>query len=145
MLYSKFWFLSSGVTSNLEQGTDQPEKADRLREDDHISGANCYAGRGGSPRYSKPRSYFLKPIEFTQRKVSAEAGGSESVAVGRQLAMTIVRKGNVANALPIARSIKCHDVQTMKFRRDAIFYDRVLLALCVGTAIFGLVALILLD
>ena len=44
-----------------------------------------------------------------------------------------------------ARSIECHDVRTMKFRRDAIFYDRVLLALCVGTAIFGLVALIFLE
>jgi hypothetical protein len=33
----------------------------------------------------------------------------------------------------------------MKFRRDTIFYDRVLLALCVGTAFFGLVALILIE
>jgi hypothetical protein len=67
------------------------------------------------------------------------------VAIGRQLAKTIVRKGNVANALSTGRSIECHDVRTMKFRRDAIFYDRVLLALCVSTAIFGLVALILLE
>ena len=67
------------------------------------------------------------------------------VAVGRQFANTIVRKGNVANALSTACSTKCHDVQSMKFRRDAIFYDRVLLALCVGTAIFGLVALILIE
>ena len=67
------------------------------------------------------------------------------VTVGRQFAITIVRKGNVATALSTARSIGCHDVRTMKFRRDAIFYDRVLLALCVGTAIFGLVALIFLE
>jgi hypothetical protein len=67
------------------------------------------------------------------------------VADGRQLATTIVRKGNVANALSTAPSIKCHDVRTMRFRRDAVFYDRVLLALCVGTAIFGLVAIILLQ
>jgi hypothetical protein len=31
-------FLSSGVTSKLEQGTDQPEKADRLRKDDQSPG-----------------------------------------------------------------------------------------------------------
>ena len=68
------------------------------------------------------------------------------VAIGRQLAKAIVRKGNVADALfATARSIECHGVRTMKFRRDAIFYDRVLLALCVGTAIFGLVALILIE
>jgi hypothetical protein len=51
----------------------------------------------------------------------------------------------VANAHSTARSIRCHEVRTMKFRREAIFYDRVLLALCVGTAIFGLVALIFLE
>lgn len=67
------------------------------------------------------------------------------VAVGRHLANTIVRKGYVANALSTACSTKCHDIQSMKFRRDAILYDRVLLALCVGTAIFGLVALIFLE
>jgi hypothetical protein len=68
------------------------------------------------------------------------------VAIGPQLAETIVRKSNVADALfANTRSIECHDVRTMKFRRDAIFYDRVLLALCVGTAIFGLVALIFIE
>ena len=51
----------------------------------------------------------------------------------------------MANAHSSASSIECHDVRTMKFRRDAIFYDRVLLALCIGTAIFGLVALILIE
>ena len=40
---------------------------------------------------------------------------------------------------------QCHDVRAMKFRRDTIFNDRLLLALCVGTAIFGLVALTLLG
>lgn len=51
----------------------------------------------------------------------------------------------MANALSTLRPTKCRAVRTMKFRREAIFYDRVLLALCVGTAIFGLVALILLE
>ena len=36
-------------------------------------------------------------------------------------------------------------VRTMKFRRDIIFDDRILVALCVGTAILGLVALILVE
>jgi len=36
-------------------------------------------------------------------------------------------------------------VGTMKFRRDIIFDDRILVALCVGTAILGLVALILVE
>ena len=66
------------------------------------------------------------------------------VAVGRQLAMTIAMKSSVASGSSTNTS-QCHDVRTMKFRRDAIFYDRVLLALCVGTAIFGLVALTLLE
>jgi hypothetical protein len=61
------------------------------------------------------------------------------------LQLQIVRKGRVANALPTPRTYKSHDVQAMKFKREAIFYDRVLLALCVGTAIFGLVALIFLE
>ena len=67
------------------------------------------------------------------------------VAVGRHLAIQLLGRATWQTHLSTARSIGCHDVRTMKFRREAIFYDRVLLALCVGTAIFGLVALILLD
>jgi len=40
---------------------------------------------------------------------------------------------------------KYRRVRTMKFRRDIIFDDRILVALCVGTAILGLVALILVE
>jgi hypothetical protein len=142
-------FLRSAVTSKLEQGADQPEKADRLRKDDQICGANRYGGRGGSPRYSKPRGCFLKLIEFTKRKVLAEAAGSGTELCWSRLAaslhLQLLGRATWQTHLSIARSIECRDVRTMKFRREAIFYDRVLLALCVGTAIFGLVALILLE
>ncbi len=53
--------------------------------------------------------------------------------------------GNVADGLGTASPIKHRNVRRMKFRRDTIFNDWILLGLCVGTAIFGLVALILLE
>ena len=53
--------------------------------------------------------------------------------------------GNIANGLSTASWTSIAQVRTMKFRRDIIFDDRVLVALCVGTAILGLVALILVE
>jgi hypothetical protein len=66
------------------------------------------------------------------------------VAIGRQLAKTIAMKSIVASRPPNTLP-KCHDVRVMKFRRDTIFNDWILLSLCVGTAIFGLVALTLIE
>ena len=68
------------------------------------------------------------------------------VAIGRQLAKTIPMKGNVATGPSTARPIlDATTSETMKFRRDTIFNDWILLGLCVGTAIFGLVALTLIE
>jgi len=50
--------------SKVEQVADQPEKAHKVRKDAQSAGANRYAGRGGSPRYLKPPSRFLKLFEF---------------------------------------------------------------------------------
>ncbi len=78
------------------------------------------------------------------RRKQGDQDGEVLVAIGRQFAKTILMKGKVATGPSTARSIKGHYVQAMKFRRDTIFNDWILLGLCVGTAIFGLVALTLL-
>ena len=60
------------------------------------------------------------------------------------LQQTLVVNGNMADGLSTKLN-KYRRVRTMKFRRDIIFDDRILVALCVGTAILGLVALILVE
>lgn len=92
---------------------------------------------------------FLKVIEFTQPKVLLEAAGLGTELCCSRLAaslqLQLLGRATWQTHLSTARSIERRDVRTMKFKREAIFYDRVLLALCVGTAIFGLVALIFLE
>ena len=67
------------------------------------------------------------------------------VAIGRQLAKTIPMKGNVATGPSTTDQQNATTSKTMKFRRDTILNDWIFLGLCVGTAIFGLVALTLIE
>jgi hypothetical protein len=66
------------------------------------------------------------------------------VVVGRQLAVDTYN-GQERCKGRVGCELKYLDVRKMKFIRDIIFDDRILVALCVGTAILGLVALILLG
>lgn len=63
------------------------------------------------------------------------------VAVGRLLAKDTCKERERGRPTVDREPNKYRDVRTMEFRRDIIFNDRILLALCVGTAILGLVAL----
>ncbi len=71
--------------------------------------------------------------------------GDAFAAVGRQFAMDTCCEREHGERI-IDRELNIYaQVRTMKFRRDIIFDDRILVALCVGTAILGLVALILVE
>jgi len=90
----------------------------------------------------------VNPNEFSQRKVSADAedqDGDAFAAVGRQFAMDTCCEQEHGERMIDRELDKYSQVRTMKFRRDIIFDDRILVALCVGTAILGLVALILIE
>ena len=66
-------------------------------------------------------------------------------AVGRKLAIDTCCEREHGERIFDRELDKYSQVRTMKFRRDIIFDDRILVALCVGTAILGLVALILIE
>jgi len=80
--------------------------------------------------------------------VSADAedqDGDAFAAVGRQFAMDTCCEREHGEQIIDREPNMYAQVRTMKFRRDIIFDDRILVALCVGTAILGLVALILVE
>jgi hypothetical protein len=71
--------------------------------------------------------------------------GAALTMVGRQLAIGICCEREHGARIIDRELNKYRQVRTMKFRRDIIFDDRILVALCVGTAILGLVALIFVE
>ena len=70
--------------------------------------------------------------------------GAAFAAVGRQLAIDICCDREHGEWIIDRELNKYRQVRMMKFR-DIIFDDRILVALCVGTAILGLVALIFVE
>jgi hypothetical protein len=70
--------------------------------------------------------------------------GAAFATVGRQLAIDIRWEREHGERIIDRELNKYRQVRMIKFR-DIIFDDRILVALCVGTAILGLVALIFVE
>ena len=147
-MYQKFLLRNSCLTS---KNLSKEQTSEKTLTDSEERLESCGELLRWSRRFStlfEPAQRISETQRIARRKASADAedqNGDVFTAVGRELARDTCCEREHGERIIDRELNKYRQVLMMKFRRDIIFDDRILVALCVGTAILGLVALILVE